>query len=784
MMYQLNMMDAQIIAQNLIAGADSFPLMAAPFFLLAGEVMNSGGLSKRIVNVALTLVGHVRGGLGYVVILASCILAALSGSAVADAAALSALLFPMMVKAGHNPAKSAGLIAAGGIIGPIIPPSIGFIVFGVAAGLSISKLFLAGIVPGILIGAGLAIAWWWEARKEHIVPPPKASSQGRRPRGDRRPWALALPGIIIFGLKFGIFTPTEAGVVCAVYALFVAICIYKELKWKDVFGVFVTAAETTAIVMFLVAAALVSAWLITVAELPGQVTALLKPFMGSPLLLLLAMQVLVVIVGTALDMTPTILILTPVLMPIVKAAGIDPIYFGVLFIINNSIGLITPPVGTVLNTVCGVAKIRHGRHHQGRVAVHDRATDRACVADLLSDPGHGAGEVVQQLRRADFGNAVRRGTAGRRVNVVSLREGREMKKSMKLVLAVACGALVMAGATQAQVREQTFRWTTANPAGHPIPVGGQKFADLVAAKSGGKMQVKVFPGGVLGGDVQVLSAVQGGTIDMASMNSGILQGQIKEYAIVDFPFLFDNAKEADAILDGPIGKQLADKLPGEGPRPPRLLRPRLPQRHRQQARDQDGGRHLGPQDPRDPVADLRRHVQRARRQLGADGVHRGLHGAGAEGDRRAGKPVHRDRGEQVPGSAEVPRRHAPHVQPAVDVRQQEDLGPPEQGRAADPARRREGVAAVYQRKFSRDAQDASLANLKKTMEYTELPPAEIAKVRTKLKPVIDKYSAAVGADFAKQVYTEIDKVRAQVDAVDDLGPAARRRPALRGLAAI
>ncbi len=358
MMYQLNMMDAQIIAQNLIAGADSFPLMAAPFFLLAGEVMNSGGLSKRIVNVALTLVGHVRGGLGYVVILASCILAALSGSAVADAAALSALLFPMMVKAGHNPAKSAGLIAAGGIIGPIIPPSIGFIVFGVAAGLSISKLFLAGIVPGILIGGGLAAAWWWEVRQEHIVPPPKATTRDVIRALVEGGWALALPGIIIFGLKFGIFTPTEAGVVCAVYALFVAIFIYKELKWKDVFGVFVTAAETTAIVMFLVAAALVSAWLITVAELPAQVTALLQPFMGSPLLLQLAMQVLVVIVGTALDMTPTILILTPVMMPIVKAAGIDPIYFGVLFIINNSIGLITPPVGTVLNTVCGVAKIK------------------------------------------------------------------------------------------------------------------------------------------------------------------------------------------------------------------------------------------------------------------------------------------------------------------------------------------------------------------------------------------------------------------------------------------
>jgi tripartite ATP-independent transporter DctM subunit len=358
LMYHLNMMDAQIIAQNLISGADSFPLMAAPFFMLAGEIMNTGGLSKRIVNVALTLVGHVRGGLGYVVILASCILAALSGSAVADAAALSALLFPMMVKAGHDPAKSAGLIAAGGIIGPIIPPSICFIIFGVAAGLSISKLFLAGIVPGILIGVGLAVAWWWEVRGETTVTPPKASRAEVIHAFVDGIWALMLPGIIIFGLKFGIFTPTEAAVVCAVYALFVAMFIYKELKWGDLYHVFAAAAETTAVVMFLVAAALVSAWLITIAELPAQVASLLEPFMGNKTILMLAMMVLVVIVGTALDMTPTILILTPVLMPIVKQAGIDPIYFGVLFIINNSIGLITPPVGTVLNVVCGVAKIK------------------------------------------------------------------------------------------------------------------------------------------------------------------------------------------------------------------------------------------------------------------------------------------------------------------------------------------------------------------------------------------------------------------------------------------
>jgi len=357
LMVQMDMFDAQIIAQNLINGADSFPLMAVPFFLLAGEVMNTGGLSKRIVNVALILVGHVRGGLGYVAIVAACILSSLSGSAVADAAALAALLVPMMVAAGHDKARAGGLIAASGIIGPIIPPSIGFVIFGVAANLSISKLFLAGIFPGILIGVALAVAWWLQARKENVVPPPRRPIKDLLKATREASWALMLPLIIIVGLRFGVFTPTESAVVAAVYAMFVATVVYRELSWRDLLPIFITAARTTAVVMFLVAAALVSAWLITVADLPAKVVGLLEPFLGNKTLLMIAIMVLVMVVGTAMDMTPTILILTPVLMPVIKAAGIDPIYFGVLFIINNSIGLITPPVGTVLNVVAGVSRL-------------------------------------------------------------------------------------------------------------------------------------------------------------------------------------------------------------------------------------------------------------------------------------------------------------------------------------------------------------------------------------------------------------------------------------------
>ncbi|MDI5935002.1 TRAP transporter large permease subunit [Halomonas kalidii] len=358
LMLHLDMFNSQILAQNLVNGADSYTLLAIPFFLVAGEVMSRGGLSKRIVSLAMTLVGHRKGGLGFVAIFAAIIMASLSGSAVADTAALASMLLPMMRQAGYPLGRSSGLMAAGGIIAPIIPPSIPLIIIGVAGGISIGKLFLAGIVPGLIMGATLVVLWSNMTRKEDLVVTEKATLSERLRALRESCWAILLPVIIIGGIKTGMFTPTEAGVVAAVYAIVVATVVYRELNLSQLYDVLTQAARSTAIVMFLVAAAMVASWLISIAQLPLMVADLLEPLADDPRLLMLAIMGVVLVVGMVMDLTPTILVLTPILMPIVKLAGIDPVYFGIMFVLNCSIGLITPPVGNVLNVITSVGNLK------------------------------------------------------------------------------------------------------------------------------------------------------------------------------------------------------------------------------------------------------------------------------------------------------------------------------------------------------------------------------------------------------------------------------------------
>lgn len=351
-----------IIARTLMQGSDSVSMMALPFFVLAGEIMNRGGLTKRIIAFCNIFIGRVRGGLGYVTILACLMFASLVGSAVAACAALGAILIPMMADSGYNRERAAALTASANLVAPIMPPSVPMIVYGISAGVSIKSMFMGGIAPAVYLTVIACVVWFFTARKEGVVPDVEVFNRPSVSEAIHTilagMWALVLPVIILVGLHSGLFTATEAGVIACVYAIFIGLCVYREMKLKDLVAAFIASAKMSAVVMFLAASANCAAYFMTISRIPQLLTSGLDGLVERPTLLMFVLMCIVVVVGLAMDVTPSILILTPIMLPLVKAAGINTVYFGVVFVLMNVLGLTSPPVGPVLNVACATGKVK------------------------------------------------------------------------------------------------------------------------------------------------------------------------------------------------------------------------------------------------------------------------------------------------------------------------------------------------------------------------------------------------------------------------------------------
>ena len=365
LLFAMSMFDPILLAEQMLNGSDNFILTTIPFFMLAGEIMKTGGISKRLIRFGEVIVGRFRGGMGYVAVLASMLFAGMSGAAIADVSALGSVLVPMMVACGYDKARSTGLICASALTAPIIPPSIPLIILGVTVELSIGRLFVMGIVPGILLGLTLMLTWFFVVRRDGYqgtVDVPR--EEVPRIIIEAIP-ALLLPVIIIVGIRTGIFTPTEGGAVACVYAFIVGAFIHRELKAEAVTEMFFSAVRSSAVVMFIVCTASTIGWLITMAQVPQQIVGHLSELTKSPILLMLVLNGLFIMLGMVMDITPIILIFAPVIFPLVKAAGIDLYYFAMVMVINLCIGLITPPVGTVLYVGCSVSRLSLDRVVKG-----------------------------------------------------------------------------------------------------------------------------------------------------------------------------------------------------------------------------------------------------------------------------------------------------------------------------------------------------------------------------------------------------------------------------------
>lgn len=343
--------------QHMVAGTNVFILLTIPLFVLAGNLMNAGGITDRIVACARALVGHVRGGLSLVNVVASMFFGGVSGAATADSSALGTVLIPAMVKEGYDKAYAAALTAVTSVVGPIIPPSITMIIFGVLSGTSIAKLFLAGIIPGLMIGFSLLVYAWWVARKRGYPTSPKPPMGERVVAVGRATPALLMPIIILGGILSGVFTPTESAAVAVIYAFFVSLLYYRTLKLREIGKPLGDAVVLTSAILLIAAVAKMVAVVFAYDDIPAQVANALLSISDDPVVLLLLINLFLLFLGLFLEPLAAMILSLPVLLPIAKLLSLDPVHFGVIVVLNLVIGLATPPVGLCLFIVCAIGKV-------------------------------------------------------------------------------------------------------------------------------------------------------------------------------------------------------------------------------------------------------------------------------------------------------------------------------------------------------------------------------------------------------------------------------------------
>lgn len=350
-----------IVAEKMYAGMDSFTMVCIPSFILAGNLMNTGGITKRIVAFCNVFVGHIRGALAYINILASVLFAGISGTALADVASLGSMLIPAMKDEGYDADFSVAITASTSVVGPIIPPSVPMVIAGTLTNLSIAKLFVGGIMPGLIMGLGFIIPTYYMAKKRNYPKHERVPMKERVKIIKDVIWALLMPLILMVGILSGIFTPTEASIVTVLYAFVVGIFIYKEIKLKDIFPIFRDTVIAAGSVIILVGIANLFAWILTSERVPQTIANGILSITENPILVILIMNIVLLFTGMFMESIAAIIIMIPVLLPVATAIGMSPIHFSIMAILNLMIGLVTPPVGLCLTTAAQIGKISTGR---------------------------------------------------------------------------------------------------------------------------------------------------------------------------------------------------------------------------------------------------------------------------------------------------------------------------------------------------------------------------------------------------------------------------------------